>query len=58
MSMFDYISFANAQSIDSEVVRSLEREAENEFPNDVMLRELHIMRALNAFVNKIMHLAV
>jgi len=58
MGMFDYISFANSRCIDSEVVRSLEQEAKNEFPNDVMLRELHIMRALNAFANKIIHLAV
>jgi hypothetical protein len=29
-----------------------EQEAKDEFPNDVMLRELHIMRALKSYSNK------
>ena len=49
MSMFDYISFANSMNIESSVVVSFEKEAMEEFPNDVMLRELHIMRALKAY---------
>jgi hypothetical protein len=34
MGMFDYISFANSLSIGSEVVKLLEQEAKDEFPND------------------------
>lgn len=58
MNTFDYISFANSLSIDSGVLKHFEQEAKNEFPNDVMLRELHIMRALNAYSNKNSCLAV
>jgi hypothetical protein len=35
-----------------------EQEAKDEFPNDVMLRELHIMRALKSYSNKNSYLAV
>jgi len=52
MTMFDYISFANSMRIDSAVVASFEGEAKEEFPNDDMLRELHIMRALKTYFNK------
>ncbi|MCL1967629.1 MAG: hypothetical protein FWF67_07070 [Fibromonadales bacterium] len=52
MAMFDYISFANSMRIDSAVVASFEGEAKQEFPNDDMLRELHIMRALKTYFNK------
>jgi hypothetical protein len=52
MSMFDYISLAKSLSIDSKVLRLFEQEAKDEFPNDMMLRELHIMRALKAYSNK------
>jgi len=51
MAMFDYISFANSMRIDSAVVASFEGEAKQEFPNDDMLRELHIMRALKTYFN-------
>jgi hypothetical protein len=55
--MFDYLSLANSLRIDLNVVRSFELEAKEEFPNDVMLRELHITRALNAYSNKNLHTA-
>jgi hypothetical protein len=58
MGMFDYISFANSLSISSEVVNSFEQEAKDEFPNDMMLRELHIIRALKTYSNKNLRLAV
>jgi len=58
MDMFDYISFANSLSISSEVVKSFEQEAKDEFPNDIMLRELHVMRALKTYFNKNLCLAV
>ena len=58
MGMFDYISFANSLSVGSEVVKLLEQEAKDEFPNDMMLRELHIMRALKTYSDKNLYLAV
>jgi hypothetical protein len=58
MAMFDYISFADSLRINSDVVTSFEREAKEEFPNDAMLRELHIVRALKAYFNKNTYLAV
>jgi hypothetical protein len=58
MNMFDYISFANSLSINSDVVKFFEQEAKDEFPNDIMLRELHVMRALKAYSNKNLCLAV
>jgi hypothetical protein len=45
-------------SIDSRVLRLFEQEAKNEFPNDLMLRELHIMRALKTYSSKNSYLAV
>lgn len=53
MSMFDYISLANSMNIESSVIASFEKEATEEFPNDIMLRELHIMRALKAYSIKL-----
>ncbi|GBU24051.1 hypothetical protein R83H12_00672 [Fibrobacteria bacterium R8-3-H12] len=53
MAMFDYMSFANSLRIDSDVVASFEGEAKQEFPHDAMLRELHIMRALKTYFNKL-----
>ena len=58
MNMFDYISFANSMSINSDVVKFFEQEAKDEFPNDIMLRELHVMRALKAYSSKNLYLAV
>jgi len=58
MGIFDYISFANSLSVGSEVVKLLEQEAKDEFPNDMMLRELHIMRALKTYSDKNLYLAV
>ncbi|MCL2101893.1 MAG: hypothetical protein FWH22_09315 [Fibromonadales bacterium] len=57
MNMFDYLSFANSLRIEPDIVGSIELEAKEEFPNDVMLRELHITRALKAYSNKSSHLA-
>jgi len=52
MAMFDYVSFANSLRINSDVVASFEQEAKEEFPNDAMLRELHVTRALKTYSNK------
>jgi len=50
--MFDYVSFANSLRIDSDVVAAFEQKAKEEFPNDAMLRELHITRALKKYSNR------
>jgi hypothetical protein len=50
--LFDYQSAAKELKIPPKVVRELEEEVKQEFPNDAMLRELHILRALNMYANK------
>ncbi len=46
---FDYRAAATAKSIPPEVLRSLEDKVARDFPSDPMLRELHILRAINAY---------
>ena len=50
--MFDYQSVAKKLEISPKVVQALEEQGKREFPRDPMLMELHILRALNAYVNK------
>jgi hypothetical protein len=50
--MFDYQSVAKKMQISPKVVQDLEEQGKKEFPCDPMLMELHILRALNAYVNK------
>ena len=50
--MFDYQSVAKKLQISPKVVRTLEDQGKKEFPRDQMLMELHILRALNAYINK------
>lgn len=44
--MFDYRAAAKAARISAATLRSIERQAEREFPRDPMLKELHILRAV------------
>ncbi len=46
--VFDYASLAQAENIPAATLRSLESEAAHEFPNDLMLMELHMLRAIKA----------
>ena len=48
--IFDYQSLGKELLVQEEVLAKLEQEALNEFPSDNMLREIHIMRALKAYV--------
>ncbi|MCL2381417.1 MAG: hypothetical protein FWC64_07460 [Treponema sp.] len=48
--MFDYRSLSEELDIPVEVVRLFEREAYDEFPNDSMLVEIHVLRAVKAYV--------
>jgi predicted transcriptional regulator len=50
--MFDYQSVAKKLQISPQVVQDLEEQGKQEFPGDAMLMELHILRALNAYINK------
>ncbi len=47
--VFDYRVIAKAKTIPDEVLRSIEDEVAREFPNDPMLMELHVLRAINAY---------
>ncbi|MDR3297715.1 MAG: hypothetical protein LBS94_05725 [Prevotellaceae bacterium] len=50
--LFDYLSAAKAMQIPAAVVQDLEAQVQQEFPNDAMLMELHVLRALNAYASK------
>ncbi|MDR1584797.1 MAG: hypothetical protein LBS07_01295 [Prevotellaceae bacterium] len=50
--IFNYKSFADSLQIPQVIVRSFEEDVRKEIPNDAMLRELHILRALKAYVRK------
>jgi hypothetical protein len=50
--IFDYKSVAKDMQIPLETVLRLEKEVQNEFPNDPMLMELHILRALKSYSAK------
>lgn len=45
---FDYRVAARAAGIDGERLREIARVFEVDYPRDLMLRELHILRACNA----------
>lgn len=45
---FDYLAEAAAASIDSDDLAQIVRVFEADYPNDLMLRELHILRACHA----------
>jgi hypothetical protein len=47
--MFDYRSFGDTLSIPLDIVQNFEEEAQNEFPFDNMLKEIHILRAIKAY---------
>ena len=51
-SIFDYQSVAKHFHVPENVVRKVEKEVKKEIPNDNMIMELHILRALKAYVNK------
>ena len=47
--MFDYHSIGENLEIPIEIVQNLEKEAQNEFPFDNMLMEIHALRAIKAY---------
>ena len=47
--MFDYRSFGEDFEIPIEIVQKFEKEAQNEFPHDNMLMEIHVLRAIKSY---------
>ena len=50
--IFDYSSMATEFKIPESIVRRIEKEVKEEIPNDSMIMELHVLRALKAYLNK------
>ena len=50
--IFDYQSVADKFGISAAIVKKVEKEVKKEIPNDNMIMELHIMRALKSYANK------
>ena len=48
--IFDYRAFGEDMNIPAEIIQLFEKEAYDEFPNDNMLMENHILRAVKAYV--------
>jgi hypothetical protein len=47
--VFDYRSVAEARGIPCDILSAIEKEARSEFPQDPMLMELHILRAVKRY---------
>jgi len=45
---FDYLKVAKKEKISNDIVRKIENDVREEFPNDKMLFELHVLRALKS----------
>lgn len=45
---FDYHSVAKEMSVPEEIVEKIEEDVKVEFPNDKMMYELHVLRALKS----------
>ena len=50
--IFDYLSIAQDFNLSEKIVKQIEKEVKSEIPNDNMIMELHVLRALKAYVNK------
>ena len=53
--IFNYQAVANKLGIPDEVVRVIEKEVKKEIPDDNMIMELHILRAIKSYNNKFQH---
>ncbi|MBN2534752.1 MAG: hypothetical protein JXB88_17840 [Spirochaetales bacterium] len=45
---FDYYKIAGEMNISQDIVNMVEKEVKKEFPDDRMMFELHVMRALKS----------
>lgn len=50
--IFNYQSVADKFEIPDNIVRKIVKEVREEIPNDKMIMELHILRALKSYANK------
>jgi hypothetical protein len=50
--IFNYQSVAEKFEIPDIIVKKIVKEIKNEIPNDDMIMELHILRALKSYANK------
>jgi len=55
--VFDFNEIAEKADIPQDILTKIIFEAQNEFPLDDMLKELHIVRAINAYTRKMEKLA-
>lgn len=45
---FDYITVAKTMKIPNHIIKKIESDVRQEFPNDKMLYELHVLRAIKS----------
>jgi hypothetical protein len=50
--IFNYQSVADKFKIPDNIVKKIVKEIREEIPNDNMIMELHVLRALKSYVNK------
>jgi len=50
--VFDYSTMAKEFQVSESTVRAIEKEVKREIPNDSMMMELHVLRALKAYIAK------
>ena len=50
--IFNYQSVADTFGIPDNIVQKIVKEVRKEIPNDNMIMELHILRALKSYANK------
>jgi hypothetical protein len=50
--IFDYTSMAKEFKIPESVIKKIEKEVKKEIPDDNMMMELHVLRALKAYMQK------
>ena len=45
---FDYYKVAKEMKVPATILKEIEKEVKNEFPNDKMMYELHVLRAVRS----------
>jgi len=45
---FDYYKVAKEMGISKDIIEKVENDVKNEFPDDIMMYELHVLRALKS----------
>jgi len=55
--IFDYRYGQEEIDVPEEIIQLYEKEAYDEFPNDKMMMEIHVLRAIKAYVRKSLRMA-